>query len=382
MFHVQTPGNRSAHLLVGCLLGLGLAAAAHAQTAQPKAQPTASSTGAALGQPEASPVLNPAHPETYVVQPGDTLWDIASTFLRDPWYWPEIWQINPDVENPHLIFPGDILSLAYLDDGRPVVSVTERGPLTGSGLVDRLSPRVRAEPLEEAIQTIPFETLRAFLSRPAILQESELDSLPYIVAHPEGLLGSAGHDVYVRGTDAGEGTVFNFVHPGDALVDPDDGTVIGYQGLYVGQGRVERTGDPSTVFLTETAREALIGDLLVTEESVLPATFLPRAPEEAVDGRIISVLDGVSMVGQYQVIVLNRGARHGLEPGHVLSVYRTGEVIRDPVRGNAQTGEKVKLPDELSGTTMVFRTFDRISYALVMEATNDIHLLDTVRNPE
>jgi hypothetical protein len=382
MFHVQTPGNRSAYLLVGCFLGLGLAAVAHAQTAQPKAQPTASATGAALGQPEASPVLNPAHPETYVVQRGDTLWDIASTFLRDPWYWPEIWQINPQVENPHLIFPGDVLSLAYLDDGRPVVSVTERGPLTGSGLVDRLSPRVRAEPLEEAIQTIPFETLRAFLSRPAILQESELDSLPYIVAHPEGLLGSAGHDVYVRGTDAGEGTVFNFVHPGDALVDPDDGTIIGYQGLYVGQGRVERTGDPSTVFLTESAREALVGDLLVTEESVPPATFLPRAPEEAIDGRIISVLDGVSMVGQYQVIVLNRGARHGLEPGHVLSVYRTGEVIRDPVRGNAQTGEKVKLPDELSGTTMVFRTFDRISYALVMEATNDIHLLDTVRNPE
>jgi hypothetical protein len=353
--------------------------AAHAQTTQSKAQPTASS---ALGQPEASPVLNPSHPETYVVQPGDTLWDIAATFLRDPWYWPEIWQINPDIENPHLIFPGDILSLAYLDDGRPVVTVTERGPVTGSGLVDRLSPRVRAEPLEEAIQTIPYETLRAFLSRPAVLQESELDTLPYIVAHPEALIGSAGHDVYVRGTDAGEGAVFNFVHPGDALVDPDDGAIIGYQGLYVGQGRVRRTGDPSTVFLTETAREALIGDLLVTEDSVAPATFLPRAPEEAVDGRIISVLDGVSMVGQYQVIVLNRGARHGLQPGHVLTVFRTGEVIRDPVRGNDQSGEKVRLPDEPSGTTMVFRTFDRISYALIMEATNEIHVLDTVRNPE
>jgi hypothetical protein len=109
---------------------------------------------------------------------------------------------------------------------------------------------------------------------------------------------------------------------------------------------------------------------------------LPRAPEEAVDGRIISVLDGVSLIGQYQVIVLNRGARHGLQPGHVLSVYRTGEVIRDPVRENGQSREKVRLPDELSGTTMVFRTFDRISYALVMEATNDIHVLDTVRNPE
>jgi hypothetical protein len=379
MFHVQTPGNRSAYLVVGCILGLALASATRAQVAETKPTlPAASSAGAlALGQPAPSPVLNPRHPETYVVQRGDTLWDIASMFLRDPWLWPEIWQINPEVENPHLIFPGDILSLAYLDDGRPVVTL-ERG----SGVVERLSPRVRSEPLEEAIQTIPFETLRAFLSRPAILQRSELDSLPYIVAHPEGLLGSAGHDVYVRGTDAPEGTIFNFVHPGEALVDPDDGTIIGYQGLYVAQGRVRRTGDPATVFLTESAREALIGDYLVTEDSIAPATFLPRAPEEPVDGRIISVLDGVSLIGQYQVIVLNRGARHGLQPGHVLSVYRTGEVIRDPVRENGQSREKVRLPDELSGTTMVFRTFDRISYALVMEATNDIHVLDTVRNPE
>jgi len=384
MFHVQTPVNRSAYFLVGCILGLGLATVAQAQVAQPSpVLPTASSVGAlAIGQPEPSPVLNPRHPDTYVVQVGDTLWDIASTFLRDPWYWPEIWQLNPEIENPHLIFPGDVLSLSYLDDGRPAVTVTERGPVSGSGLVDRLSPRVRSEPLEEAIQTIPYETLRAFLSRPAVLQESEFDTLPYIVAHPEGLLGSAGHDVYVRGTDAAEGTVFDFVHPGDALIDPDDGDIIGYQGLYVGQGRVLASGDPATVFLTETSREALIGDYLITEESVAPATFLPRAPEEAVDGRIISVLDGVSLIGQYQIIVINRGARHGLQPGHVLSVYRTGDTIRDPVRQTTQSGDKVRLPDVLAGTTMVFRTFDRISYALVMEATNDIRLLDTVRNPE
>ena len=382
MFQVQTPVNRSAHFLIGCILGLGLATAAQAQSTKP-ALPAASSVGAlAIGQPEPSPVLNPRHPDTYVVQVGDTLWDIAATFLRDPWYWPEIWQLNPFIENPHLIFPGDTLSLSYLDDGRPAVTVTERGPLSGSGLVERLSPRVRSEPLEEAIQTIPYETLRAFLSRPAVLQESDFDTLPYIVAHPEGLLGSAGHDVYVRGTDAAEGTLFDFVHAGDALVDPDDGDILGYQGLYVGTGRVLRTGDPSTVFLTETAREARIGDYLITEETVAPATFLPRAPEEAVDGRIISVLDGVSLIGQYQVIVLNRGARHGLQPGHVLSVYRTGDTIHDPVRGTSEFNDKVKLPDELAGTTMVFRTFDRMSYALVMEATSEIRLLDTVRNPE
>src|SRR5512145_1007675 len=147
---------------------------------------------AAVGQQPPGPALNPRHPESYVVRQGDTLWDIASMFLRDPWYWPEIWQINPQVENPHLIFPGDTLSLAYLDDGRPVVNL-ERGPLVaqgGSGF-ERLSPRVRAQPLEDAIQTIPYETIAAFLSRPRFIDEDDIDDMPYVVALREGLIGSA-----------------------------------------------------------------------------------------------------------------------------------------------------------------------------------------------
>lgn len=376
MFNAQMRFHRSAIVAVaGALITL---TASHAQiTEQSGALRAAATPGAvAVGQPAPAPVLNPRHPETYVVQRGDTLWDIAAMFLRDPWYWPEIWQINPQVANPHLIYPGDILSLAYLDDGRPAIQL-ERG----SGLVDRLSPRVRSEPLEEAIPTIPFETLRAFLSRPVVLEESEFDSLPYVFAHPEGLLGSAGRDVYVRGTDAPPGTVFNLVHPGDALVDPDDNSVIGYEGIFVGQGRVRASGDPTTLFLTESARETTIGDYLINEESIVPANFLPRAPEEFVDGRIISVLEGVSLIGQYQVIVINRGARNGLEPGHVLSVYQTGKTVRDTTRRGGLFNEKVRLPDVFAGTTMVFRVFDRMSYALVMEATKEIRVLDSVRNP-
>jgi hypothetical protein len=338
---------------------------------------TAAGGAAAVGQAGAGPVLNPRHPDTYVVVPGDTLWDIAAMFLRDPWYWPEIWQINPQVANPHLIYPGDILSLAYLDDGQPAIQL-ERG----GGLVTRLSPQIRSEPLEEAIPTIPFETVRAFLSRPAVLSADDFDSLPYLFAHPEGLLGSAGQDVYVRGTDAEVGTVFNLVHPGEALIDPDDGSIIGYEGIYVGQGRVRRTGDPTTVFLTESAREATIGDYLIEEEGVNPFTFFPSAPEEFVEGQIISVLGGVSLIGQFNVVVINRGARHGLAPGHVLSVYQTGETVVDTTQRRGLFPEKVRLPDEYAGVSMVFRVFDRMSYALVMEAEREMHVLDTVRNPE
>jgi hypothetical protein len=318
--------------------------------------------------------LNPSHPDRYTVQRGDTLWDIAAMFLQDPWYWPEIWQINTQVENPHLIYPGDILSLAYLD-GRPVINL-ERGTAT------RLSPRVRVEPLEEAIPTLPFDALRAFLSRPAVLERDQLEDLPYILSGFDGaLISGAGSNVYVRGTRGDPGEVYNIVHVGDPLVDPDDNAVLGYEGIFVGQGRVARTGDPSTLLLTETAREALNGDRLLPEESLFPQNYYPRAPETAVDGSIISVLDGVSLIGQYQVVVINRGTRHGLQPGHVLRVWQTGEVVQDRFAKRGLLGEKVQLPDEPAGTMMVFRIFDRMSYGLVMEATSEIKVLDAVRNP-
>jgi len=314
------------------------------------------------------------------VQRGDTLWDIASMFLRDPWLWPEIWQINPQVENPHLIFPGDLLSLAYLGDGRPVVQL-ERGPQAAGAAsgFERLSPRVRSEPLEEAINTIPYEAIAAFLSRPRVLDKRELDDLPYIVAHREGLIGSAGRDLYARGIDGPVGSVYNIVERGDELRDPDTRDLLGYQGIYVGQGRLDRTGDPATLRLLDSEREAVVGNYVMPEEDMAPINFLPRAPEREVEGRIISVLSGVSLIGQYAVVVINRGSEAGLEPGHVLRVWQTGRTIRDTERG--AIGQKVRLPDEPAGTMMVFRTTERLSYALVMEVTTPLALLDAVRNP-
>jgi hypothetical protein len=374
MFYARKPLVRSACLVAVSAASVFIVTAGFTQERASRLEL------AAVGQPSSAPALNPRHPQSYTVQRGDTLWDIAAMFLRDPWYWPEIWQINPQIENPHLIYPGDVLSLAYLSDGRPVINV-ERGPFAGGGGVERLSPRIREQPLEEAISTIPYETLAAFLSRPSVLDKDQRRKAPYIVAQREGLLGSAGRDVYARGTDAPVGSVFSVVAVGDELRDPDNKDVVGYQGIYVGQGRVDRNGDPSTVHVLDSTREAAIGDLLLEQENVTPFNFLPRAPEQQVEGRIMSVIDGVSLIGQYQVVVINRGANNGLEPGHVLRVYKTGRTIRDEVPGHGVFHEKVRLPDEPAGTMMVFRTFDRISYALVMEATDAIAVLDTVRNP-
>jgi hypothetical protein len=326
--------------------------------------------------------LAEGHPNHYTVLEGDTLWDIASVFLRDPWYWPEVWYVNPQVENPHLIYPGDILSLVSIDGRQRIVNQQLSAY--------RVSPQARVTPLDEAIASIPYEQISAFLSKGIVLEKGQAEHLPHILAvRGEHMVAAAGNEIYIRGGEpAANGTRFSIVHLGDKLIDPDDGKLIGYQGIYVGEGSMIRGGDPATVALTETNREALEGDRLIPETVDIPLNFFPKAPDIDVDGRIISVVDGVSLIGQYQVVVMNRGARNGLAPGDVLSVFQDGEVVRDRYSKSAFVsknslfaGEKVKLPDEEAGTIMVFKVYDRISYGLVMEATDAIRVLDAVRNP-
>lgn len=318
--------------------------------------------------------LDPRHPERHVVQRGDTLWDIASRFLRDPWVWPEIWQVNPQIANPHLIFPGDVISLVYTD-GQPRLML-ERG------MVERRSPQIRQQRLDDAIPTIPFEAVRAFLTRPSVLTREQAQNLPYVLTFREGkLMAAAGDDVYVRGIDAGTGEFFSVVHVGDPLIDPDDGAVVGYQGHYTGRGRLRRGGDPATLTLTDSKRETLRGDRLLPEEPMPSLNFLPRATERAIEGRVIAVREGLSLIGPWMVVVVNRGERDGIAPGHVLQVYQAGEVMRDTIGASGRFGEKVTLPEELAATIMVFRSFDRISYALVMQSVNEFRALDTVRSP-
>jgi len=346
--------------------------------------PGAAAASTSYSQPAMQRISQPVPlasgaPDEYIVKVGDTLWDIAATFLRDPWYWPEVWYVNPQVENPHLIYPGDVLALVMIDGQQRITNVRASAY--------RLSPQARITPLTESITSIPYEQIDAFLSKGLVLEKGQIDQLPYILAtRGDHLIASAGNDIYVRGGEpVATGTRFSIVHVGDELRDPDDNKLIGYQGIYIGEGALSRGGDPATVSLTDTNREALEGDRLVPETVDIPLNFFPKAPDIDVEGRIISVVGGVTMIGQYQVVVLNRGARHGLAPGDVLSVYQAGETVRDRYAGHSfgsfGANEKVTLPDEMAGTIMIFKVYDRIGYGLVMVATSDIHILDAVRNP-
>ena len=344
-------------------------------SATPATTPAPQQAAPAPYQPRLERVSEPVplaegHPDKYVVQVGDTLWDIAATFLKDPWYWPEIWYVNPDIENPHLIYPGDVIGLVYID-GQPRITNVRASTY-------RMSPQARVTPLTEAIDSIPYEDVAAFLSSGIILEKGQADRLPYLVdTRGDHLIASAGNEVYVRGvTEDMPGTRFQVVHIGDPLYDPDDNRLVGYHGIQVAEGRLRRGGDPATVALTSSSREAKMGDRLLPETVDIPLNFFPRSPSTAIDGQIISVVDGVTQIGQYHVVVMNRGSNNGLAVGDVLTVWQAGEEVRDRVKGG-----NVKLPEEEAGTVMVFKVFDRISYGLVMEATEAIHIHDTVRNP-
>lgn len=373
-------------LIIGTLTACGGNKASHDESAVPPPPPPAEETAppAPAGQaapaaeteaeaPPSQPVMNPSAPQKYVVQRGDTLWDIASKFLRDPWYWPEIWYVNPQIENPHLIYPGDSLSLGVGANGQPVVSLTR-------GADARMSPQMRGMPLEDAIKAIPYEVVASFMSKPSVLEKQEAKSLPYVLAaRDEHVVVGVGSEVYAMGVNGEQNSRYNIVRVGDALVDPDDGAVLGYQGIYTASSRVLRPGSPAKLELTESARETRGGDRLIGDSLDVPLDFVPHAPAQPVKGTIMSVIDGVANFGAYQVVVINRGSRHGLEPGHVLGVFQHGELVRDPTSGSL--GHKVRLPDEHAGTFMVFKTYERLSYGLIMESDHALHVGDVVANP-
>ena len=330
--------------------------------------------------------VNPGAPMHYTVKKGDTLWGIASMYLKDPWLWPEVWIINPQVPNPHLIYPGDTLALAYGAGGQVQVRLESPGSL-------RLDPRLRSVALENAIPTIPYGAIAPFLSRPTVMTNEEIRKAPYVVGFRNmHQTGGDNLDVYIRNLSAAENARYSVMHVGNPLVDPDDGKVVGYEGIYTATALVRRPGDPAKVALFDLARETLAGDRLVSADTDTPLNFTPHPPASDIHGRIINAVDGTSISGPFRVVVINRGKRHGIDPGTVLAIDSQGEVVRDLYRDgrsiarsvsgvNSQWAPRVQLPNERSGTMLVFKSFDRVSYALVVGASDLIRVGDPVRNP-
>lgn len=328
-----------------------------------------------------SQYLRPGHPDVYTVVKGDTLWDISGAFLSKPWLWPEIWQINPQIENPHLIYPGDEIALVYVD-GQPRLQL-RRGDagrttrLTPSDTVS-LHPQIRSTPLESAIPSISLDAIQSFLVQNRVIEPAELERSPYVVqGEGERLVLGAGDRVYVRGV-LPDSESFNIVRKGPLYVDPDSQEVLGREATYIGLGQaVAQSDDVATLAVSSTREEIQIADrVLPTEERRVDSTFHPSAPDSNISGQIISVFSGVTQVGQYDVVVLNRGEREGLAVGNVMAIYKRGALARDRV-----ANETIRLPSERAGLLMVFRTFEKLSYGLVLATERPLAVYDEVRNP-
>lgn len=327
----------------------------------------------AAGAVRAQLLLNPDAPQRYLVSQSDTIWDVASRFLKNPGQWSELWYGNPALSNSDQIYPGDMLLLRWVA-GRPRVEL-DTAP------VAPLSPAIRVTPLVREIPVIPAAAINAFLSRPRVLDEDDAKTLPYIVGFPdEHISGGAGYGIYARGLGSVKDDIVTVVRPGSAYRDGATDEVLGYEALYVGDAQVRIAGDPAELLLVRAEREAVIGDrLLPTEVQELVTAYTLHAPDKTVDGQIIGVLDGLTQIGQYQVIVLDRGKTDGLEAGHVLHIYREVDTVKDYVAGGF--GNMVETPPEWSGSAVVFRVFERVSYALVMKAVRAMHLKDIVKSP-
>ena len=378
-------------------------------------------------------------PDTYTVVKGDTLWGIAGKFLKDPWKWPQIWEMNRDeIKNPHWIYPGNVIRLDKTG-ANPRLSLEGGASGTGgpSGGTEAdaqsnvvvLNPRTRVENLEAAVPSIPGNAIGPFLSQPLIIESGALDGAPTILATEESrVVVGPGDLAYADRVGSTDGVNWQVYRPGDALRDPDTNEVLGIEAKYLGDARVRRFGNPTTLEITRARQEITRGDRMAPSRETSFPSYIPRAPDKPLEGTIMTVEGGVQEVGQFDIITINRGARDGIEVGYVLASYHRGAVVNAngethasdlalgfkpstwfggwggwgnwntkpvspvpdapnaPAPGTEKAGAKlsggsIKLPDERNGLVFVFRVFEKMSYALVMKANKPIYVGDIVRTP-
>lgn len=333
--------------------------------------------------------INEDVPDRYVVVKGDTLWDIAKMFLKDPWKWQEIWYLNPQVENPHLIYPGDVIGLIRVGDGVRLTRLTTgdgsgtlviRPDDVGEDGVVKLRPIARSTPIFGAIPAISREHIAGFLSGNRILNEDQLQSAPYVLAGTEGreLLG-AGDKVFGRGEFTSDFPRYQLYRMGQEYRDPFTRESLGYEAIELGQARLtELQGEIATLMIERSNQQIVKSDrILPSDETLLDGYFYPSEPPADVRGVIVDVArDGVQFIGQFDIVLVNVGDRDGITPGNIFRVSRFGERVRDPV-----TNQRIQLPSENGGLMMIFRTFDKMSYGLILEAELPMRIGDTITNP-
>lgn len=312
-------------------------------------------------------LLRDDHPQEYVVVKGDTLWHISGRFLQSPWKWPEVWGVNPQVDNPHLIYPGDIIYLTWVD-GKPRL-----------GLKRDIYPRARVSPLERPIPAIPLKDINSFLNDNRVMSEDLLKDAPYVLGGQNNrIIAGAGDRIYARGKLLENEPRQGIYRASNEYVDPETEEFLGYEMLKIADADVAtQAEDIITLDVIKSHKEIRVLDRVVpTEEARIDSIFYPKPSPEGVSGSILSVLSGVQDAGQFNVVAINRGEREGLESGHVFAIYRRGEVIKDPI-----TKEMVTLPQERSGELMVFKVFEKVSYGLIMESTDVVSIGDEIREP-
>jgi len=322
------------------------------------------------------PRLKSSHPQMYSVIRGDTLWDISGRFLENPWMWPEIWQANNHIKNPHLIYPGDKISLVYID-GKPRLQL-QRGQ-AGRTYKAKLGPKIHIVPQELAITTIPLERINSFLSRSRVVGPGDLEAAPYVVAGAnQRLVTGAGDYLYARGDLPEDINVYGIYRKGETYTDPETKELLGIGALDIGTVKKKaHERDIGTFNITRTTQEVRLGDrLLETVERAISSTFYPSAPDSEVNGFIIDVEGGVNQVGKLDVVAINLGERNQIEVGDVLAILKKGDTTRDRI-----TNELIQLPNEKSGILMVFRVFEKMAFGLVLEAERPLATGDLVRNP-